>query len=207
MKRGEPAGPAPRRFGQPSLTGNETSRRVEIPPSRSSPCLRARANTTSSCCWLLAGKNRRRLIVRIAQPSFPVGCSVAENCWYGVGVAYTSAPSTGRPWHAVTWKLTRIVLVSRVTGDGAMRWRLICRRIGGASRSTSIGPVPVGQPAVPEPCVTTAVCADVAVFEPVVFVAVTATRIVLPLSVLVSVYVLCVADAIAAHVAPFVSQR
>ena len=107
----------------------------------------------------------------------------------------------------MTWKLTRIVLVSRVTGDGAMRWRLICRRIGGASRSTSIGPVPVGQPAVPEPCVTTAVCADVAVLEPVVFVAVTATRIVFPLSVLVSVYVLCVADAIAAHAAPFVSQR
>jgi len=60
---------------------------------------------------------------------------------------------------------------------------------------------------VPEPCVTTAVCADVAVLEPVVFVAVTATRIVFPLSVLVSVYVLCVAEAIAAHAAPLASQR
>ena len=36
-------------------TGNDTSRRVEIPPSRLPPGSRARTNITSSCCLLVAG--------------------------------------------------------------------------------------------------------------------------------------------------------
>ena len=37
------------------LTGIETSRRLEIPPSRLSPCLRARMKNTSNCCRGVAG--------------------------------------------------------------------------------------------------------------------------------------------------------
>jgi len=49
-------GPGCERRGQRlRSTGTETSRRVEIPPSRFSPCLRARMNSTSSCCFGVAG--------------------------------------------------------------------------------------------------------------------------------------------------------
>ena len=37
------------------LTGNETRRRVEMPPSALSPALRARAKITSNCCFVDAG--------------------------------------------------------------------------------------------------------------------------------------------------------
>jgi hypothetical protein len=40
---------------RPRFTGNETSRRVEIPPRRFPPGSRARTNITSSCCLLVAG--------------------------------------------------------------------------------------------------------------------------------------------------------
>ena len=54
---------------------------------------------------------------------------------------------------------------------------------------------------------TTAVCADVTAFEPLVFVAVTLTRSVLPASAVTSVYVLWVAVVMSAHAAPVASQR
>ena len=55
--------------------------------------------------------------------------------------------------------------------------------------------------------VTTAVCADVTAFEPVVFVAVTLTRIVFPASAATSVYVLWVAVGIDTARGPVASQR
>jgi hypothetical protein len=79
-----------------------------------------------------------------------------------------------------------MVRVSRVTWFGVMRCRVICRRTGGDRRSTSIDPVPAGQPVVPEAAVTTAVWADWTEFEPVVFDAVTVTRIERPESALTS---------------------
>jgi hypothetical protein len=87
----------------------------------------------------------------------------------------------------VIWKLTRIVCVERVTGLGEICCRLIWSRRGGARRSTSITPVPGGQPVVPDGAVTTAVWADWAALEPVVFVAVTHTPIVRPESAVTSV--------------------
>src|SRR5262245_41475325 len=68
-------------------------------------------------------------------------------------------------------------------------------------------PVPGGQPVVDVCPVTTAVWADWTELEPVVFVAVTVTRIVLSLSALTSVYVFWVAFGIGVHAPPDASQR
>ena len=75
--------------------------------------------------------------------------------------------------------------MSRTTTDGVIDCRSMASRAGGARRSTSIVPVPVGQPFAAA-AVTTAVCAEVAVALPPAFVAVTATRIVSAASVAVS---------------------
>src|SRR5437660_506038 len=47
--------PRPPLRGYPAVTRKETSRRVEMPPRRLSPDLRARTNITRSCCLLLTG--------------------------------------------------------------------------------------------------------------------------------------------------------
>ena len=76
------------RFRSRRCTGNETRRRVEMPPSSASPDLRARTKTASSCCCGEAGKLRSWCIVIVAQPSGPVGVSGGiENCWNGTAVA------------------------------------------------------------------------------------------------------------------------
>jgi hypothetical protein len=66
-------------------------------------------------------------------------------------------------------KRSRIVRVSRVTTDGVLDCRSLARRAGWARRSTSIVPVPVGQPFAAV-AATTAVCAEVAVALPAAFV-------------------------------------
>ncbi len=73
-------------------------------------------------------------------------------------------------------KLTLITEVLRVTGDGTIRCPPMLSRAGGWRLATSIGPVPSGHPvdgggAVPP--VTTAVWADVTLFSPLAFFAVT----------------------------------
>jgi hypothetical protein len=86
----------------------------------------------------------------------------------------------------------RIVCVPEVTGFGAICCRSIESRAGGERSATLIGPVPVGQPVAggAGAVVTTADCADVTAFYPLVFVAVTLTRSVLPASAVTTVYVL-----------------
>src|SRR5207244_3222341 len=54
-----------------SLTGNETRRRVEMPPSEDSPDFRALTKTARICCRGEAGKNRSWCSVNVAQPSEP----------------------------------------------------------------------------------------------------------------------------------------
>jgi hypothetical protein len=64
----------------------------------------------------------------------------------------------------------------------------------------------VGGGVVVPACVTAAVCEDVAELAPLGFVAVTTTRMVLPTSVLATVYVDAVAPEIAAQLLPCASQ-
>ena len=71
----EPPGPAPFPAYPCRLTGNETSRRVEIPPSRSPPGPRARTKITSSCCRGDAGNPRVDSCAALAHPSVPVVAS------------------------------------------------------------------------------------------------------------------------------------
>ena len=103
----------------------------------------------------------------------------------------------------------RIVCVDLVTGLGTICCLSINSRAGGEMVSTLIGPVPVGQPVLggAAPDVMTAVCVDVTAFEPLVFVAVTLTRTVLPASAVTSVYVLWVAVVMSTHAAPVASHR
>src|SRR5581483_5365693 len=69
------------------LTGNETSLRLETPPSTFSPDFRARTNTASSCWRADAGKRDARCSVTAAQPSEPVVTSAGTlNCSNGTAV-------------------------------------------------------------------------------------------------------------------------
>jgi hypothetical protein len=101
---------------------------------------------------------------------------------YGIAVAKTVAPWTGRVSHAWITTRIRIVFVERVR-DGAIAALAICRRSGGTSEATGIVPVALGQPLVG----TTADAADVAELLPSAFRAVTVTRSVWPTSALVTV--------------------
>src|SRR5437764_13553179 len=95
-----------------------------------------------------------------------------------------------------------MVFVERVR-DGAIDACVICRRSGGTSAVTAIGPVADGHPLVG----TTAVAADVAVVAPSAFRAVTVTRSVWPTSLAVTVSILPVAPEIARQASPVVSCR
>src|SRR3954470_7909769 len=111
--------------------------RVEIPERMFSPDLRARTKTASSCCFDDAGKPPSRCSVSVAQPSAPVGVSEIENWLNGTAAAYTSAPRTGRPPHAETWKRNVRSLVERVTVDGDADWPSTSSRAGSEICDTS----------------------------------------------------------------------
>src|SRR5687767_10289821 len=95
--------------------------------------------------------------------------------------------------------------VSRVTGEGVIRCRSTRSRAGSLTSLTFSGPVslvaghPVGGAGA---FVTTAVCAEVAVAEPLAFVAVTRSRSVRPRSAATTVYLSAVAPLIVTHSAP-----
>jgi hypothetical protein len=118
----------------------------------------------------------------MTEPSAPVVPCAAANWLYGIGVAKTVAPCTGRVSHAWITTRIRIVFVERVKA-GASDALAICSRSGGASAVTGIVPVAVGHPLEG----TTAVAADVAEALPLAFLAVTVTRSVWPTSPLVTV--------------------
>jgi len=85
----------------------------------------------------------------------------------------------------------------------------IANRAGEVTSETLTAPVPAGHPVAGggAGAVTTAVGTDVELVEPALFVAVTATRNVVPTSACVSTYVCAVAPPIAAQLAPVASQR
>src|SRR5581483_8175093 len=83
--------------------------------------------------------------------------------------------------------------------------RSTVRRAGGVTSATGTGCVPGGQP--PSPLATTAVGADVAVVDPLAFVAVTRTRRVWPTSALTTTYVPADAPGMSVHAPPNRSQR
>src|SRR5262245_57317671 len=147
LRVGAPGGISRPVATQPSRTGMARSLRVEIPLSTFSPGLRARTKAAISCWWLLTGKPRRRRNTRVAHPSDPVTASGGiENWLNGVAVAYTSAPWTGPPPLAVTWKRTSSADVPRVTTRGS-DWSLSTRsRAGGTILDTWSGLPPGGQP-------------------------------------------------------------
>ena len=127
------------------LTGNETSLRVEIPPSRSSPCLRARTKTTSSCCRLLAGEE--------PQPTHRQDTNaVGARRQLGRGELLVRRRRCVDERPLDRSPSTRRVLEAEPDRPGVPRHRVgvirclpTTRRAGGDRRSTSIGPVPAGQ--------------------------------------------------------------
>ena len=63
------------RFWLYRCTGNEMSRRLEMPPRRFSPVLRARTNITSNCCVRETGNPASALNCIVAQPPASVAAS------------------------------------------------------------------------------------------------------------------------------------
>jgi hypothetical protein len=101
---------------------------------------------------------------------------------YGIAVAKTLAPATGRPPHAVTVTWSWIEFVERLTA-GLTDAAEMVSRAGGVTVPTGIAAFPGGHPLGG----TTAVAAEVAVVDPVLLCAVTATRSVWPTSLTVGV--------------------
>jgi hypothetical protein len=97
------------------------------------------------------------------------------NWLYGIAVAKTDAPTTGRPPHAVTVKWSWSVSTERFT-VGVTVAAEMSSRAGGPIDSIEIAAVPGGQP----PGGTTTVDADDADADPSALCAVTVTRIVCP---------------------------
>src|SRR5580765_424316 len=177
-----------------------------MPPSGSSPALRALTNITSSCCFDEAGNAACRVSVMFTVPSATVVPAAPANWLYGVTCTSTCAPSTGRPLQAVMRKCAMIWFVEPEISAGAVVCWSTWSRAGGERSVTLTAPVPLGQP-VAAVVPTTAVGTDVPESLPSVFVAVTTERSVEPPSAFLSTYVLAVAPLIAAQLAPFSSQR
>src|SRR6187551_4068505 len=190
-------------------TGKETSRRVEMPPSRLPPGPRARTNITSSCCFCDAGKPRSRFMRSSAHPSAPVVASGGtENMLYGTAVTYTSAPWTALPSHAVMRYRATIVCVEPPTTLGDTCWPATSSRSGGFSSLATGGFLSHGLAVGGAVAAwTTAVGTDVAAVRPSAFFAVTRSRIVLPWSTCFRTYVLSVAPLMFEQLPPSVSQR
>src|SRR6059036_2692889 len=100
-----------------------------------------------------------------------------------------------------------MVVAAGLTTPGVTVCWSIASRAGGVTSATWIVPVPLGQPVAADAPGTTAVGTEVAVVEPALFVAVTATRSVVPASTCLSWYVCAVAPPIAAQLPPVESQR